>query len=119
MLRSWPHSQRTYTSPRSPLVPRSSIHKGRRHSVGSVWTYRYQSMSLMCPALQARTKRTGTTVCRCRLSSTNRPFCKVRRCTSRRERTCGWSAPRRTSRVMHHSGKCQALMPDMGAAGSS
>src|SRR5208337_3323878 len=60
---AWPHSQRTQTSERSPLVPRSSIQRGRRQVVRPPWAKAYQSMSPMWPFLHALTKRIGTTDC--------------------------------------------------------
>src|SRR5271157_2570991 len=65
MLRSaLPHSHRTQTSVKSPLVPRSSMNNWRcclTQSEGPLCAKAYQSMSPMWPARQARTNRTGTT----------------------------------------------------------
>ena len=115
MLRSALHSQRTQTSDRSPLVPRSSIHSCRRQSVCSLWTKPYQSMSPMWPVRQARTKRTGTTgaflpVVVDELAPASAPCDGPAGASGR-----SLPGPRcQTSWVMNHSGNCQAVIPVCG-----
>ena len=97
MLRSaLPHSHRTQTSVRSPLVPRSSMNNWRclfAQSEGPLCAKAYQSMSAMWPARQARTNRTGTTGRRFLSRSMNLPFVSAFRWTSRRVRKRALSLP--------------------------
>ena len=110
--RSALHSQRTQTSDRSPLVPRSSIQRSRRQ------------------ARRSRCGRSNTSRCRryapCGrparngparpaaafwLWSTNLPFDSEGRGISRRERVERPDSVARAPWVMNHSGNCQQVMP--------
>ena len=82
LLSAFPHSHRTQTSVRSPLVPRSSMKSWRccwAQSEGPLCVNEYQSISPMCPARQARTNRIGTTDRRF-LSPTARQGQSIARC---------------------------------------
>src|SRR5579864_1090113 len=59
-----PHSQRIVMSVRSPLVPRSSIHRDRWHLSSLPCTKTRQSISLTWPRRHACTNLTGTTLYR-------------------------------------------------------
>ena len=109
-VRLFLHSHRRKVSARSPLVPRSSSHNGRRHLSSGPWMKRYQSMSLMCPRTHACTKRIGTTGTFFLIPGCwYWPLTSARMCTSGRARI---PSPHDSSCcATNHSGKSQTFTP--------